>query len=128
MQSTEDAVYLLEACLRGTLVHSSRGPRNGEATISDNVFVWEVNSTGIDRWKDGMKWTVWEEDGFEVSEATNGSGLTKKIISIPTCRAIHNVVSYCTAWDARALARPSRSMTLRPELASVLKEMVSFRL
>jgi len=49
IRSKEDAVYLLEACLRGDLVHSCQGPRDGEAAISGNVFVWEANSTGIDR-------------------------------------------------------------------------------
>ena len=34
-----------------------------------------------------MEWTVREEDGFEVSEAANGSGLMKKTISIPGCGA-----------------------------------------
>jgi len=117
LQSKEDAVYTIEACLRGRLVHSCRGPQDGEATISGNVFVWEANSTGIDRWRDGMEWTVREEDGFEVGEAIDGSGLMKKTVSIPACRSIHHVVSYYTARDARTLARPPRSMTLRPELA-----------
>jgi Gti1/Pac2 family len=120
LQSIEDAVYLLEACLRGELFHSCRGPRDGEAAISGNVFVWEANSTGIDRWGDGMEWTVREVDGFEVGEAIDGSGLMKKTTSIPACRCLHHVVSYYTSWDTRTLARPSRSMILRPELASVL--------
>lgn len=120
LQNKEDAVYIIEACLRGTLLHSRRGPQDGEATISGNVFVWEANSTGIDRWTDGMEWTVREGDGFEVGEAIDGSGLMKKTISIPARGSIHHVVSYYTAWHARPLARPPRSMTLRPELASVL--------
>jgi hypothetical protein len=55
LQSKEDAVYLIEACLCGKLVHSCRGPRDGEATISGNIFVWEANSTGIDCWRDKME-------------------------------------------------------------------------
>jgi len=43
IRSKEDAVYLLEACLRGNLVHSCGGPRDGEAAISGNVFVQEAN-------------------------------------------------------------------------------------
>lgn len=120
LQGKEDAVYIVEACLRGKLVHSCRGPQDGEATISGNVFVWEANSTGIDHWRDGMEWTVCERDGFEVSEAIDGSGLMKKTISIPACGKTHHVVSYYTAWDARTLTRPPRSTTLRPDLASVL--------
>ncbi len=127
LQSKGDAVYLLQACFGGRLVHSCRGPRDGEVTISGNVFVWEANSTGIDSWRDGMEWTVWEQDGFEVGEAIDGSGLMKKTISIPACRAIHHVVSYYTAGDARTLARPSRSMKLSPELASILQVRGPFR-
>jgi hypothetical protein len=118
LQSKEDAAYLLEACLSGKLAHSWRGPRDGEATISGNLFVWEANRAGFDRWRDGMEWTLREEDGFEVGKALDGSGLMKKTVSIPACGVIHHMVSYYTAEDAPTLARPSRSMTLRPELAS----------
>ena len=48
LQSKEHAVYLLKACLNRKLVHSFRGPQDGEATISGNIFVWEINITGID--------------------------------------------------------------------------------
>ena len=68
-----DAVYLIEACLRGKLLYVRRRPRDGEAAISGSVFVWEANSAGIDYWRDGMEWTVQGEDGFEVGEAIDGS-------------------------------------------------------
>jgi hypothetical protein len=123
LQSKEDAFYLLKACLRGKLFYLCRGPQDGEATISGNVFVWKANSIGIDRWMDGMKWTVRKEGGFEVGEAIDGSGLMRKIISIPACEGIHHVVFYYTVRDARILARPSRSIILRPELASVADKM-----
>jgi hypothetical protein len=32
-----------------------------------------------------MEWMIWEEDGFEVGKAKDGSGLMKKTISIPAC-------------------------------------------
>ena len=100
VQSKEDAVYLVKACLRGKFVHSYRGPQEGEATIRGNVFVWEANSTGIDHWRDGMEWAFREQDGFEVGEAIDGSGLMKKTIEIDASRAIHHVVSYYTAGDS----------------------------
>lgn len=78
LQNKEDAVYIIEACLRGTLLHPRRGPQDGEATISGNVFVWEANSTGIDRRTDGVEWTVREGDGFEAGEAIDASGILKK--------------------------------------------------
>jgi hypothetical protein len=65
-----------------------------EAAITSNIFVWEANSTGIDRWNDGMEWNVQEEDGFEVGEAADGSGLMRKTIRIPDSRCFHHVVSY----------------------------------
>jgi Gti1/Pac2 family len=114
LQSKEDAVYLLEACLSGKLVHSCRGPQDGEATISGNIFVWEANITGIDRWRDGMEWTIWEEDGFEVGKAIDDSGLMKKTLNIPAYERIHHVVSYYTACDAQTLARPSKELDLGP--------------
>jgi Gti1/Pac2 family len=129
LQSKEDAVYLLKACLGGKLAHSFRGPRDREDTISGNIFVWEANITGIDCWRDGMEWTIWEEDGFEVGEAINGSGLRKKTISISTRGRTHHVVSYYAACDAQTLARPSKELNLWPFSNLVLsfhfhKEMV----
>ncbi|KAL8902279.1 MAG: hypothetical protein Q9207_004797 [Kuettlingeria erythrocarpa] len=105
LQSKEDAVYIIEACPRGKLVRSCRGPQDGEATITGNVSVWEANFTGIDRRRNGMEWTVWEGDGCEVSEAIDGSGLLKKTSSIPACGKTHHVVSYfdsATEHDAEA--------------------------
>lgn len=107
-------------------VHLSRGLREGEAAISGNVFVWEANSTGIACWRDRMEWIIREKNGFEVGKATNGSGLMKKTASIPACGAIHHLVSYYTEGDTRTLVRPSRSMTLRPELSSVLAASLPF--
>jgi hypothetical protein len=120
LQTEDDAFYLLEGILRGKHFHSCQRPRDGEATISGNVFVWEENSTSIDHWRDGMKWNISEKDGFELGKAINGSGLMRKRISIRACGTIHHVVSYYTTADTRTLDRPPRSMTLRPELASVL--------
>jgi hypothetical protein len=45
LQSKEDAVYLLEACLNGKLVHSCRGPQDGEATIRNALGQYHFNST-----------------------------------------------------------------------------------
>lgn len=106
VKSLREAAYLVEACLHGELTHSYRGPRDGEATISGNIFIWERNSTGIDDWRDGMEWAVREEEGFDVGEAKVGSGLMKKTVCIPDCGAEHHVVSYYTAWDAQTLDGP----------------------
>ena len=42
-ENKADAIYLIEACLRGKLLHARRRPRDGETTISENIFVWEEN-------------------------------------------------------------------------------------
>lgn len=53
--SKEDAVYLLKACLQEDLVHSCQSSWDSEAVISENVFVWEANSTDIDHWRNKLK-------------------------------------------------------------------------
>ena len=103
LQSKEDAVYLLKSYLQGKLAHSPWGPQDGEATISGNIFIWKTSITDIDCWRDEMEWTIWEEDGFEVSKAINDSGLMKKTISFPESGRIHHVVSYYTTSDAQIL-------------------------
>ena len=109
LQTKEDAADLVDACIHGILAHARQGPRDREATISGNIFVWEANSTGIHHWRDGMEWNVREEGDFEVSEATDGSGLMRKTTSVRDCGATHHVVSYYTVQDASTLARPSLS-------------------
>lgn len=99
LRCEKDAVWVLESCLRGELFHLCRGPRDGEAVISGNIFVWEPNSTGIDHWRDGVEWASQEVGGFEGGEAIDGSGLMKKTNSIRASRTVHHVVCYYTAGD-----------------------------
>ena len=49
LQTEEEALLLVEACIRGDFAYSYRGPRQGETPSSNNTFVWEANTTGIDR-------------------------------------------------------------------------------
>lgn len=116
LESEDEAVCLVEACLRGTALHSSRGPRDGEATLSGNVFVWEASSAGINCWSDRMEWAALERErgDFEVCESVDAPGLMKKTISIPACKTVHHVVSYYTAQDVPTLARPSWCMIFMP--------------
>src|SRR5436853_24816 len=39
LENKADTVYLIGACLRGKLLHARRRPRDGEATINENIFV-----------------------------------------------------------------------------------------
>jgi len=108
------------------------GPQHGEAAISGNVFVWEANSTGIDRWRDGLEWNVREQDDCEVGEASNCSGLMKKTFSIPACGGVHHVVSYYTARDTPTLHGPSTRVfgslqdIARPYLGTLSLSIFSF--
>ena len=99
LQSVEDACRLVEACLRGDLRHSCRGPQNRGVVVSGNIFVWEAHSTGIDSWRDRVDWIILENKEFEVSVAADGSGLMKKTVGIRACGTTHNVVSYFMVWD-----------------------------
>ena len=100
VKGRDDAVRLVDDCVNGRLSHASRRPRDGEATIRGQVFVWEANASGIDEWKDGMDWNIRNEHGFEVGEACDGSGLMRKTVSILVSGCIHNVVSYFIESDA----------------------------
>lgn len=58
--STQDALIIIEACLRGNINHIGRRPRASEqATLprSGNIFVYETQSSGITSWQDGYPWS-----------------------------------------------------------------------
>lgn len=60
IRSTEDALILIEAVLRGELNHVSRRPhdRERERLIrSGSVFIYSEASSGIRRWTDGIHWS-----------------------------------------------------------------------
>jgi hypothetical protein len=70
-----------------------------------------------------MKWIIRKKGGFKIGEAIDGFKLIRKIISIPAYKSIYYIISYYTAEDTRILARPSRSIILRPKLAFVADKM-----
>jgi hypothetical protein len=108
----KDAVYLLEACLRGELLHSCQRPRDGESSGKRTA---QALTDGMMEWS-GMELNVQEE----VGEAADGSGLMRKTIRIPDSRCFRHVVSYYTASDARTLAWPSRMLECQIDAASNL--------
>ena len=58
--STQDALFLFEACLSGALNHVARRPHDRERASlikSGNVFIYEEHSSGIKRWTDGVPWS-----------------------------------------------------------------------
>lgn len=58
--STQDALLLFEACLRGSIDHVARRPHDRERAgliQSGNVFIYEEHSSGIKRWTDGVPWS-----------------------------------------------------------------------
>lgn len=57
--SAEDALILVEACLRGYVSCVSRRPfgeENAQVIRSGNIFIYEENASGIKRWVDGLSW------------------------------------------------------------------------
>ncbi|KZZ88216.1 Ryp1 [Ascosphaera apis ARSEF 7405] len=60
VSSTQDALILFEACLRGVLLHVGRRPHDRERNQlvrSGSIFIYEENSSGIKRWTDGVTWS-----------------------------------------------------------------------
>ena len=68
--STQDALIVIEACLRGVLYHICRRPRASEESSlakSGNIFVYESRSSGIRSWEDGITWSTPQRVGnFEI--------------------------------------------------------------
>ncbi|SPN98315.1 uncharacterized protein DNG_01366 [Cephalotrichum gorgonifer] len=60
LNSTVDALVLIEACLRGHLNHVPRRPQDRERPElikSGNIFIYEESASGIKRWTDGVNWS-----------------------------------------------------------------------
>ncbi|KAF2457323.1 Gti1/Pac2 family-domain-containing protein, partial [Lineolata rhizophorae] len=60
VNTTEDSLLLLEACLQGLLNHCPRRPHDrerAEIIRSGSIFVYEENASGIKRWTDGLTWS-----------------------------------------------------------------------
>ncbi|KAI9684315.1 MAG: hypothetical protein M1822_005788 [Bathelium mastoideum] len=58
--STQDAMFLFEACLQGRLPHIPRRPQDREKDgiiRSGAIFIYEENASGIKRWTDGKNWS-----------------------------------------------------------------------
>jgi hypothetical protein len=60
VSTTQDALILFEACLRGHLNYVPRRPNGRERNsliYSGYVFIYEQNASGIKRWTDGVTWS-----------------------------------------------------------------------
>ncbi|KAH8900822.1 hypothetical protein GQ53DRAFT_632811, partial [Thozetella sp. PMI_491] len=60
VNTTMDALILVEACLNGDLLSCARRPYDQERDYliqSGNVFIYEESSSGIKRWTDGHNWS-----------------------------------------------------------------------
>ncbi|KAF5545960.1 camp independent regulatory [Fusarium mexicanum] len=59
IRNAVDALLILEACLQGRLLHTSRAPLPEEArsVVHDGaIFVYKVESSGIYEWRDHHQW------------------------------------------------------------------------
>jgi hypothetical protein len=107
VKNKRDAEYLVLACTSGKLSHTCRQPRDGEAVLSGNVFVWESDSIDSYVWDDGLAWEILEKGERTVSRALNDSELLKAEIDIFDSGHLHHVLSYYMALDAECLVQPS---------------------
>ncbi|KAF1957451.1 hypothetical protein CC80DRAFT_44804 [Byssothecium circinans] len=60
LDSTKDAMTIVEAALQGRLSHISRRPHDkerAEMLTSGTVLVYEENASGIKRWTDAVHWS-----------------------------------------------------------------------
>lgn len=60
LDTTKDAMTVVEAALQGRLSHISRRPHDKERTemlTSGTVLVYEENASGIKRWTDAVHWS-----------------------------------------------------------------------
>ncbi|KAI8710270.1 hypothetical protein NCS52_01590400 [Fusarium sp. LHS14.1] len=84
VSSGMDALILFEASLSGRLNHSPRQIHDCERNYlirSGNVFIYEMQASGIRHWKDGIFWTsdlVPDEEGFLVYYELESPSLLEK--------------------------------------------------
>ncbi|KAI3392929.1 hypothetical protein diail_4978 [Diaporthe ilicicola] len=141
--TTQDALIVVEACLRGVLYHTPRRPRaSDEPSLakSGNIFVYESRSSGIRNWEDGIAWSTPQRVGnFELCRQlsctsgrsrSNGNHssagrLCRKTISVTVRGITHHLVAYFSSRDftSNVLLSPSADLGLadilpRPELYS----------
>ncbi|PVH68376.1 hypothetical protein DL98DRAFT_522816 [Cadophora sp. DSE1049] len=142
VDSTQDALIIVEACLQGVLNHIPRGPYASEQSRlakRGNVFVYEGHSSGTNVWLDNVLWSPGTISGdflahyeLEGSVSLDGrsedynadkikaGGLVKK-----TLTATSNGVShYLVAYDTEAGVTPSKDSSLqritpRPDLEAI---------
>lgn len=91
--STQDALIIIEGCLRGYINHVSRRPRQAEQPAlprSGNIFVYEQRSSGITVWQDGKPWSEPARVGnFEMrcmlASPTGHSRVNGGVFLFPSC-------------------------------------------
>src|SRR5690348_5898474 len=60
VETRDDAVILIQACLQGRLRFVHRRPTWSEQPFvaqSGHVFIYEETASGIQRWTDGRRWS-----------------------------------------------------------------------
>ncbi|KAH8655597.1 Gti1/Pac2 family-domain-containing protein [Xylariales sp. PMI_506] len=101
INSTEDAYFLLDACLQGLLPQVSRrlGVKEREKLIkSGNIFIYDENLSNMRRWTDGRAWSRRRKAGgfYIYHELQNRKGSVPKTAGLVRKMAnlIRNGVSY----------------------------------
>lgn len=106
INTMDDAMAVIRACLQGYLQHLPRGLSNSDRDRllrSGSVFVYETGCSGITTWNDGLQWEPAQEyNGFYIyrmvadttSFSHQGRVLPKKTTSVKIGRCVHRLVAY----------------------------------
>lgn len=64
--TTQDALVVFEACLRGQLGHAARPPKGDEClrhVKGGKVYIYEEHASGVKSWIDGGSWSPGHNEG-----------------------------------------------------------------
>lgn len=106
IDSVDDAMTVIKACLQGHLRHLPRQLSHSERDRlirSGSVFVYEAGCSGFTTWDDGMRWEpVHEHDGICIHRMLGdtaflrhqGGVLFRKTMNIKIGQCVHCLVAY----------------------------------
>ena len=93
VQTEAEAIFLVEACIRGDIQYSGRGPQREEILAGSNTFVLVMSTSYFNTKADGIEWSSPTQDN-DICISIDGSGMMKRTFRIGACGATHFVISY----------------------------------
>ncbi len=127
IKTQHDVLLLVEACLQGVLHHIPGHPQPAELQClfqSGNIFVYEENSSGITKWKDGLVWREeYLKDGLRIA-FTKDKALVKRSGTVEHNKTRHYVISYCVVENSLEKQLKSPSEDLRFSRLSIRNDLL----